>query len=151
MKEGVVKVLKTLEKAVKSRQTLTHTETFDASPDAVWKAVHNLDNIVPKYLPDVFESSTNVSGQYYGKPGGIRVVKFGPGMENCLRFALPFLSNLNSMSMCFSKQNILLRIFLRNKWTKYYWFLHYPFSFFLEFLIIKYIIHTIFIEMVGRS
>ncbi len=84
MKEGVVKVLKTLEKAVKSRQTLTHTETFDASPDAVWKAVHNLDNIVPKYLPDVFESATNISGQYYGKPGGIRIVKFGPGMENCL-------------------------------------------------------------------
>jgi hypothetical protein len=72
------------EKAVKSRQTLTHTETFDASPDAVWKAVHNLDNIVPKYLPDVFESATNISGQYYGKPGGIRIVKFGPGMENCL-------------------------------------------------------------------
>ncbi len=84
MKEGVVKVLKTLEKAVKSRQTLTHTEIVDASPDAVWKAVHNLDNIVPKYLPDVFESATNISGQYYGKPGGIRIVKFGPGMENCL-------------------------------------------------------------------
>jgi hypothetical protein len=82
MKEGVVKVLKTLEQAVKSRQTLSHTETIDASPDAVWKAVHNLDNIVPKYLPDVFESATNISGQYYGKPGGIRIVKFGPGMEN---------------------------------------------------------------------
>ncbi|CAK9203688.1 unnamed protein product [Sphagnum troendelagicum] len=80
MKEGVVQVLKTLEKAVKSRQTLTHTETFDASPDAVWKAVHNLDNIVPKYLPDVFESATNISGQYYGKPGGIRIVKFGPAV-----------------------------------------------------------------------
>jgi hypothetical protein len=73
-------VLKTLEKAVKSRQTLTHTETFDASPEAVWKAVHNLDNIVPKYLPDVFESATNISGQYYGKPGGIRIVKFGPAL-----------------------------------------------------------------------
>ncbi len=61
MKEGVVKVLKTLEQADKSRQTLTHTETIDASPDAVWKAVHNLDNIMPKYLPDVFESATNIS------------------------------------------------------------------------------------------
>jgi len=84
MKQGFVKVLKTLEQAVKARQTLTHTETIDASPDAVWKAVHNLDYIVPKYLPDLFESATNISGQYYGKPGRIHIVKLGPGMENCL-------------------------------------------------------------------
>ncbi|CAK9263553.1 unnamed protein product [Sphagnum jensenii] len=78
LKEGVIKVLKTLEKAVKSRQTLTHTETFDASPNAVWKAVYKLDDFLPKYLPDVFVPVTNLSGEYYGKPGGIRIVKFGP-------------------------------------------------------------------------
>ncbi|KAH9536468.1 hypothetical protein CY35_16G001100 [Sphagnum magellanicum] len=77
-KEGFIKVTKTLEKAVKSRQTLTHTETFDASPDAVWKAVYKLDDFLPKYLPDVFVPVTNLTGEYYGKPGGIRIVKFGP-------------------------------------------------------------------------
>jgi hypothetical protein len=90
LKEGVIKVLKTLEKAVKSRGTLTHTETFDASPNAVWKAVYKLDDFLPKYLPDVFVPVTNLSGEYYGKPGGIRIVKFGPGMEICLYFPYLF-------------------------------------------------------------
>jgi hypothetical protein len=83
-KEGFIKVTKTLAKATKSRQTLTHTETFDASPNAVWKAVYKFDDFLPKYLQDVFVPVTKLSGEYYGKPGVIRIVKFGPGMEICL-------------------------------------------------------------------
>ena len=49
-------MFKTFEKAILAKKTLTHTETLDATPDAIWKAVQNENTILPKALPQIFES-----------------------------------------------------------------------------------------------
>ncbi len=81
IKQIVVLVFKTLERAVLSRKTLSHTEVLDASPDAIWEACKHADELLPKAMPEFFASSTFLQG--HGEPGSIRVVKMGPGMEKC--------------------------------------------------------------------
>ncbi len=80
IKQIVVLVFKTLEQAVLSRKTLSHTEVLDASPDAIWEACKHADKLLPKAMPEYFVSSMFLQG--HGEPGSIRVVKMGPGMEN---------------------------------------------------------------------
>lgn len=70
-------VLTALERAVRSKKTLTQVETLQASPDALWEAGKHADEILCKALPDYFESTTMVHG--HGGPGSIRVIKMGPG------------------------------------------------------------------------
>jgi len=68
----------TFEKAVLAKKTLTHSETLDASPDAVWKAVKEENSILPKALPQLFESCFFAEGN--GEVGSIRVCKMGPAI-----------------------------------------------------------------------
>jgi hypothetical protein len=79
IKQIVVLVFKTLERAVLARKTLSHTEVLDASPDAIWEASKHADELLPKAIPEFFASFTYVQG--HGEPGSIRVVKMGPGMK----------------------------------------------------------------------
>ncbi len=79
IKQIVVLVFKTLERAVLSRKTLLHTETLDASTDAIWEARKHADELLPKTMPAFFTLSTFLQG--HGEPGSIRVVKMGPGMK----------------------------------------------------------------------
>jgi hypothetical protein len=81
IKQIVVLVFKTLERAVLSRKTLSHTEVLDASPDAIWEACKHADELLPKVMPEFFASSTFLQG--HGEPGSIRVVKMSPGTEKC--------------------------------------------------------------------
>jgi hypothetical protein len=83
IKQIVVLVFKTLERAVLARKTLSHTEVLDASPDAIWEACKHADELLPKAMPEFFASSTFLQG--HGEPGSIRVVKMGPGMKKCPR------------------------------------------------------------------
>ncbi|CAK9203658.1 unnamed protein product [Sphagnum troendelagicum] len=80
IKQIVVLVFKTLERAVLSRKTLSHTETLDASPDAIWEACKHADELLPKAMPEFFTSSTFLQG--HGEPGSIRVVKMGPAIPH---------------------------------------------------------------------
>lgn len=72
-----IMVFKTFERAVLAKKTMTHAATLEASPDAIWKACKNVDEILPKAMPQFFASTTLVQG--HGEPGSIRVVKMGPG------------------------------------------------------------------------
>jgi hypothetical protein len=83
IKQIVVLVFKTLEQAVLSRKTLSHTEVLAASPDAIWEACKHADELLPKAMPEFFASSTFLQG--HGEPGSIRVVKMGPGRKTCPR------------------------------------------------------------------
>ncbi len=83
IKQIVVLVFKTLERAVLSRKTLSHTEVLDASPDAIWEACKHVDELLPKAIPEFFASFTFLQG--HGEPGSIRVIKLGPGMKKCRR------------------------------------------------------------------
>jgi hypothetical protein len=83
IKQIVVLVFKTLERAVLAKKTLSYTEVLDASPDAIWKASKHADELLLKELPEYFASITWIKG--HGEPGSIRVVKLGPGMKNCPR------------------------------------------------------------------
>ncbi|CAM6034805.1 unnamed protein product [Sphagnum compactum] len=80
IKQIVVLVFKTLERAVLSRKTLSHTETLDASPDAIWEACKHADEVLPKAMPEFFASATFLQG--HGEPGSIRVVKMGPAIPH---------------------------------------------------------------------
>jgi hypothetical protein len=72
-------IFKAFEKAIQAKRTTSHTETLDASPDAIW-SVHKQENtILPKALPHLFQSITWVQGS--GEPGSVRVCKMGPGMH----------------------------------------------------------------------
>jgi len=71
-------MFKTFEKAVLAKKTITHSETLDVSPDAIWGAAKQENVILPKALPQIFESCTFVQGN--GGVGSIRVCKMGPGM-----------------------------------------------------------------------
>jgi hypothetical protein len=82
IKQIVVLVFKTLERAVLARKTLSHTEVLDASPDAIWEACKHGDELLTKAMPEFFVSSTFLQG--HGEPGSIRVVKLGPGMKNAV-------------------------------------------------------------------
>jgi hypothetical protein len=83
IKQIVVLAFKTLERAVLSRKTLSHTEVLDASPDAIWEACKHADELLPKAMPEFFASSTFLQGN--GEPGSIRVIKMGPGMKKLTR------------------------------------------------------------------
>ncbi len=83
VKQIVVLVFKTLERAVLARKTLSYTEVLDASPDAIWEACKHSDELLPKAMPEFFGSFSYLQG--HGEPGSIRVVKMGPGMKNCRR------------------------------------------------------------------
>jgi len=78
IKAIVTIVMKTLERSVHLKKTLTYTETLDATPDAIWKACKNADEILVKSMPQFFASATLVQG--HGGPGSIRVVKMGPAI-----------------------------------------------------------------------
>ncbi|CAM6016947.1 unnamed protein product [Sphagnum balticum] len=80
IKQIVVLVFKTLERAVLARKTLSHTEVLDASPDAIWEACKHADELLPKAMPEFFASSTFLQG--HGEPGSIRVVKMGPAVPH---------------------------------------------------------------------
>ncbi|XP_024380963.1 uncharacterized protein [Physcomitrium patens] len=73
-------MFKTFEKAVQSKKTATHTETLDASPDAIWSAVKQENAILPKALPHLFESCTFAKGN--GEVGSIRISKMGPAIPD---------------------------------------------------------------------
>jgi hypothetical protein len=83
VKQIVVLVFKTLERAMLARKTLSHTEVLDASPDAIWEACKHADELLLKEMPQFVASFTFVEG--HGEPGSIRVVKMGPGMKKCPR------------------------------------------------------------------
>jgi hypothetical protein len=83
VKQIVVLVFKTLERAVLARKTLSFTEVLDASPDAIWEACKQANELLLKELPEFFASFTFLQG--HGEPGSIRVVKMGPGMKKCRR------------------------------------------------------------------
>jgi hypothetical protein len=80
IKQIVVLVFKTLERAVLARKTLSHTEVLDASPDAIWEASKHADELLPKAIPEFFASFKYVQG--HGEPGSIRVVKMGPAVPD---------------------------------------------------------------------
>ncbi|CAK9865513.1 unnamed protein product [Sphagnum jensenii] len=80
IKQIVVLAFKTLERAVLSRKTLSHTEVLDASPDAIWEACKHADELLPKAMPEFFASSTFLQGN--GEPGSIRVIKMGPAVPH---------------------------------------------------------------------
>ncbi len=48
VKQIVVLAFKTLERAVLSRKTLSHTEVLDASTDAIWEACKHADELLPE-------------------------------------------------------------------------------------------------------
>lgn len=73
-------MFKTFEKAILAKKTATHTEVLDASPDAIWKVVKDENAVLPKALPQIFESISFVQGS--GEPGSIRVCKMGPAIPN---------------------------------------------------------------------
>jgi hypothetical protein len=79
IKDVSVLMFKTFEKAVHAKRTLTHTETLDAPPDAIWNAVKHENQILPKALPHIFESCTFVEGN--GQIGSVRICKMGPGQS----------------------------------------------------------------------
>jgi len=74
-------IFKTFEKAILAKKTATHTEVLDASPDAIWKVVQDENAVLPKALPQIFESISFVQGS--GEPGSVRVCKMGPGTHIC--------------------------------------------------------------------
>jgi hypothetical protein len=78
IKQIVVLVFKTLERAVLARKTLSYTEVLDASPDAIWEACKHSDELLPKAMPEFFGSFSYLQG--HGEPGSIRVVKMGPAL-----------------------------------------------------------------------
>lgn len=88
-------VMKALERAVNSRKTLTHTETLETTPDAIWRAGRNANEILCKALPQIFVSITTVEG--HGGPGSIRVCKMGP--------AVPFADELTERVDLFDHAN----------------------------------------------
>jgi hypothetical protein len=79
IKQIVVLVFKTLERAVLSTKTLSHTETLDASPDAIWAACKHVNEVLPKAMPEFFKSATFLQG--HGEAGSIKVIEMGPGMK----------------------------------------------------------------------
>lgn len=80
IKDVSVLMFKTFEKAVQAKRTLTHTETLDAPPDAIWNAVKHENQILPRALPHIFESCTFVEGN--GQIGSVRICKMGPVIPN---------------------------------------------------------------------
>jgi len=80
MKDISILIFKTFEKAVLAKKTATHTEVLDASPDAIWKVVQDENAVLPKALPQVFESISFVQGS--GEPGSVRACKMGPAIPN---------------------------------------------------------------------
>jgi len=80
IKQLIVHIFKTLERAVLSCKTLSHTEVdLAASPDAIWDVYKHVDEWLPKYFPEFLLSSTFLKG--HGEVGSIRVVKIGPGTK----------------------------------------------------------------------
>jgi hypothetical protein len=78
IKQLIVHIFKTLERAVFSCKTLSHTEVdLAASPDAIWDVYKHVDELLPKYFPEFLLSSTFLKG--HGEVGSIRLVKIGPG------------------------------------------------------------------------
>lgn len=77
LKTIATQIFMVLERAVSSKRILTHTETIDVAPDAIWRACKNVDGILCKAMPQFFASATMLKG--HGEPGSIRVVKMGPG------------------------------------------------------------------------
>jgi hypothetical protein len=73
-------MFKTFEKAIQAKKTTSHTETLDASPDAIWSAVKAENTILPQALPHIFESIAFVQGS--GEPGSVRLCKMGPAIPN---------------------------------------------------------------------
>jgi hypothetical protein len=80
IKEVSVLLLKTFEKAILAKRTMTHTGTLEATPDAIWNAVKQENSILPKALPHIFESCTWIHG--HGEIGSVRVCKMGPVIPN---------------------------------------------------------------------
>jgi len=80
IKNVSILMFKTFEKAVLAKKTATHTEVLDASPDAIWKVVQDENAVLPKALPQIFESISFVQGS--GEPGSVRVCKMGPAIPN---------------------------------------------------------------------
>jgi hypothetical protein len=77
IKQVIVHIFKTLERAVLSCKTLSHTEVdLAASPDAIWDVYKHVVELLPKYFPEFFLSSTFLKG--HGEVGSIRVIKIGP-------------------------------------------------------------------------
>jgi hypothetical protein len=80
IKQLIVHIFKTLEQAVLSCKTLSHTEVdLAASPDAIWYMCKRLDESLPKYFPEFLLSSRFLKG--HGEVGSIRAVKIGPGTK----------------------------------------------------------------------
>ncbi|XP_024392222.1 uncharacterized protein [Physcomitrium patens] len=73
-------MLKTLERAVLDKKTLTHVQTLDVSPEDIWKACERVDDILAKAMPQFFETVTLLNG--HGEPGSVRVVKMGPAVPH---------------------------------------------------------------------
>jgi hypothetical protein len=77
LKTIATKFFVALERAVSSLKTLTHSETIDVAPDAIWRACKNVDEILCTAMPQFFASTTMLKG--HGEPGSIHVLKMGPG------------------------------------------------------------------------
>ncbi|CAM6015938.1 unnamed protein product [Sphagnum balticum] len=96
IKQLVVHIFKTLERAVLSCKTLSHTEVgLAASPDAIWYMCKRHDESLPKYFPEFLLSSTFLKG--HGEVGSIRAVKIGP--------ALPHLDEVTERLDCIDDAN----------------------------------------------
>ncbi|KAH8933766.1 hypothetical protein BDL97_18G047200 [Sphagnum fallax] len=96
IKQLIVHIFKTLEQAVLSCKTLSHTEVdLAASPDAMWDMCKRLDESLPKYFPEFLLSSTFLKG--HGEVGSIRAVKIGP--------VLPHLDEVRERLDCIDDAN----------------------------------------------
>jgi hypothetical protein len=73
-------MFKTFEKAVLAKKTATHTEVLNVSPDDIWRVIKDENTILPKALPQIFQSIEFVQGS--GEPGSVRLCKMGPAIPN---------------------------------------------------------------------
>ncbi len=74
--------------------------------DAIWKACKNVDEVLPRVMPDYFQKSEYLEGN--GGPGTLRLITMGPGK----RFLRKMTSAASSSS--FSSSFLLLQSELQN-------------------------------------
>ncbi|CAM6022718.1 unnamed protein product [Sphagnum balticum] len=59
-------------------QKLWHVEPLRCSVDAIWKACKNVDEVLPRVMPDYFQKSEYLEGN--GGPGTLRLITMGPAV-----------------------------------------------------------------------
>lgn len=87
-------------------QKLWHVEPLTCSVDAIWKACKNVDEVLPRVMPDYFQKSEYLEGN--GGPGTLRLITMGPGK----RFLRKMTSAASSSSV--SSSFLLLQSELQN-------------------------------------